>query len=680
MDKTLKFIEKAKEVHGGYYSYDKTVYIRSKQKVIITCPEHGDFEMTPNNHVSNRMGCRQCGYKRERQVKQFKDFDDFLAKAKEVHGDKYIYYRDDNFKSSSPITIVCKEHGEFTVKSANNHVTKGYGCKQCTLERKYRFKTKKDLSDYLKIEEIFILTAPPYTLDTKIDFMLDGAIITRQLKNLTRQKNPSVLVPIASREKRIPRVTNLDDLIALYESDSSTTSYTIGSHLGRLTDDEKIGFLAYRGRQIHGRDTYDYSRAIWAGALSPLEIICKKHGSFSQRYEEHINKEMGCPKCGVEKQLKKKDLFYEFNKFKEKFLRKFGDSHIDLKEIESQYVDFSYYTKLMDITCKIHNKKYQATPYGILLSRVCCCPYCIPNSSSIEDKIEKLVVEFYEGEMERHKRFYIGGTRQFKEADFYFPAEKIAIECHGLYWHSDSKLDVSRARNHIKEKYEFFKERGIQCIQLYEDEINNIDECLLSNMIGHKLGYYTGRTYARKTFIRELDKSDAKLFLNENHIQGECTFKVALGCFNEDKKLLAVMCFNYTISNRGSKFDNETWELVRFSANSQVLGGASKLLKTFIRRYNPKTIISYSDNRFSNGDMYSKLGFELDRNVPQDYFYVKGDARIRKSKFKRSSLKSLAEKGLIEFDAELSEIENVKNNGYNRIWDAGKMRWKLTVG
>lgn len=55
-----EFIDKARLIHGHKYTYDKVVYIRSIEKVIITCPVHGDFEQTPNSHLCG-CGCYRCG-------------------------------------------------------------------------------------------------------------------------------------------------------------------------------------------------------------------------------------------------------------------------------------------------------------------------------------------------------------------------------------------------------------------------------------------------------------------------------------------------------------------------------------------------------------------------------------------------------------------------------------------
>lgn len=60
MCKLNDFKEKAKSVHFGFYSYDKVNYINAKEKVIITCPIHNDFEQMPYNHLMGK-GCLKCG-------------------------------------------------------------------------------------------------------------------------------------------------------------------------------------------------------------------------------------------------------------------------------------------------------------------------------------------------------------------------------------------------------------------------------------------------------------------------------------------------------------------------------------------------------------------------------------------------------------------------------------------
>ncbi|WP_157208567.1 PDDEXK family nuclease [Mariniflexile maritimum] len=54
------FITKAKELFGDKYNYSKVDYVNGKKNVCIICPEHGDFEVSPNNHLSKKSVCPTC--------------------------------------------------------------------------------------------------------------------------------------------------------------------------------------------------------------------------------------------------------------------------------------------------------------------------------------------------------------------------------------------------------------------------------------------------------------------------------------------------------------------------------------------------------------------------------------------------------------------------------------------
>ena len=54
------FIKRSNTIHNNKYDYSKTIYVKASEKVIITCPIHGDFEQTPNNHFAGK-GCPNCG-------------------------------------------------------------------------------------------------------------------------------------------------------------------------------------------------------------------------------------------------------------------------------------------------------------------------------------------------------------------------------------------------------------------------------------------------------------------------------------------------------------------------------------------------------------------------------------------------------------------------------------------
>ena len=125
MSKTQIFIEKARAVHGDRYSYDLVVYVRTRDKVIITCAKHGDFEQRPSNHLMGR-GCVNCAGLHRYSTQEW------IEKAIAVHGDRYGYERVVYIRNSDNVVITCKKHGAFE-QAPNNHLN-GNGCAKCGFE------------------------------------------------------------------------------------------------------------------------------------------------------------------------------------------------------------------------------------------------------------------------------------------------------------------------------------------------------------------------------------------------------------------------------------------------------------------------------------------------------------------------------------------------------------------
>lgn len=119
---TDAFIAKAREKHGGKYDYSKVRYTDSQTKITIICPEHGEFEQIPNNHLSGK-GCPKCGGVAKLTT------DEFIARSRNVHGDKYDYSKVRYVNARCKVTIICPEHGEFEQK-AGKHLS-GQGCPNC---------------------------------------------------------------------------------------------------------------------------------------------------------------------------------------------------------------------------------------------------------------------------------------------------------------------------------------------------------------------------------------------------------------------------------------------------------------------------------------------------------------------------------------------------------------------
>ena len=124
---TEKFIEKAKSCHGNQYDYSNAVYVNAKTDVKIICAVHGVFPQTPSNHTNKTKpkGCPKCGgsYKL--------DFRTFVDRAREIHGRKYQYPRQEIVNARTKIKIVCREknHGAY-YQIPDSHL-RGAGCSLC---------------------------------------------------------------------------------------------------------------------------------------------------------------------------------------------------------------------------------------------------------------------------------------------------------------------------------------------------------------------------------------------------------------------------------------------------------------------------------------------------------------------------------------------------------------------
>ena len=124
---TEQFIIDAKLIHGNKYDYSLVEYDGSFNKIIIICPEHGEFSQTPNNHLQ-WYGCDKCGNNRIAKFRN-KTNDYFIEKAKVIHHNKYDYSLVNYINAKSIVKIICSEHGEFE-QIPYNHLS-GLGCKLC---------------------------------------------------------------------------------------------------------------------------------------------------------------------------------------------------------------------------------------------------------------------------------------------------------------------------------------------------------------------------------------------------------------------------------------------------------------------------------------------------------------------------------------------------------------------
>lgn len=160
-----------------------------------------------------------------------------------------------------------------------------------------------------------------------------------------------------------------------------------------------------------------------------------------------------------------------------------------------------------------------------------------------------------------------------------------------------------------------------------------------------------------------------KNFMNEHHLQGYKGSSIKFGLLYQNN-FVSAMSFN-----RHPKYG---WEITRFAnkLGVSVVGGASKLFKYFIYNHSPEKILTYADRRYSNGNLYKKLGFKLIGFTKPNYFYVKNKKIHSRQQFQKHRLKNKLE----VFDPNFTESENMFNNGYRKLWDAGHCKFLYSTG
>jgi len=129
-----EFIKNARIKYGDQYTFDKVNYINSRTPVIITCKDHGDFKRKPSLFLNGRT-CSKCnadntlnGTDKESRVRSY------INKGKNKYEDQYDYSKieEDFIDRNSEVKIICKDHGEFTVKMLYHLSNEGTsGCKDC---------------------------------------------------------------------------------------------------------------------------------------------------------------------------------------------------------------------------------------------------------------------------------------------------------------------------------------------------------------------------------------------------------------------------------------------------------------------------------------------------------------------------------------------------------------------
>lgn len=617
------FINEAIKTHNNDYDYSKVDYVNKATKVEIICNKCGTiFWQTPKAHLRGQ-GCPKCGAEYARNWSKG-NYQAFIEKANKLYGDKYSFPNIENEyeNNKSKITVKCNHCGYEFTKRPNDFLNSEVfmGCKKCR-------DVESEKNDLISYKELLAF--------------VNGNKIKKFEGKKSKQN---------------------DKVIAICQTHGEYETSIKSVLNGKYNCKKCIGAINCRKRVVPENefrkrlnDKFGDSISIigkFVNMTTPLLFKCNKCGYEFKRkptaFTISVFKDP-CPNCSKDLQAK------ERTKTQEEFIKGvisvWGKDKFDLSETV-----YEKSSKKVKVRCNECGRTFEIEA-NCFLSGKHGCPYHNCNSSTKEKDVAEYVSSLGTTVFTNDRKALNG-----EELDVFIPDFNIAIEFDGIFWHNELYKD----KNYHITKTNKCKEKGIRLIHIFEDEWiykKNIWKSMISNLFGKT----KNKIYARKCCIKEVSSSEASQFLEENHIQGKCGSNIRYGLYFNDE-LVSLMTFGKTRHFIGSS--KHEYELLRFcnKLNTNVIGGASKLFKHFIKEHNPNNIVSYADKRWSIGNLYEKLGFRLYNESKPNYFYVIDGKRHNRFNFRKSIL--VERYGCPK---EMSERNFCKLQKWWRIYDCGSL-------
>jgi G:T-mismatch repair DNA endonuclease (very short patch repair protein) len=313
----------------------------------------------------------------------------------------------------------------------------------------------------------------------------------------------------------------------------------------------------------------------------------------------------------------------------------------------------------VEIICRKHGSFWQAAESHYTAGSG--CPSCKSHYTKPQKEVEAFLKELG-CEFAANTRSVISP----RELDIYIPGHQLAIELNGTYWHSLTAKTIKFRRYRHRDKYRLCAEQGIQLLQIDEHEWRReVTRNIWKSIIASKLRKQT-TVFARQTSFRSISLSEANVFLAIHHIQGATApSRWCFGLFHKEV-LVGVITF--------CEHQKTQLNLVRmaFAKNVTVVGGANKLFRNSLQHLPERDIVTFSNNRYSDGSVYGVLGFEKVANLSPSYqWFFKGKI-WNKRHMRHKHLPVLLGEG---YNPAETEQENMLRNGARCLYDAGYQKY-----
>lgn len=580
----------------------------------------------------------------------------FIEEAVAVHGNRYDYSKVDYVNQRTKIVIICPVHGVFS-QTPKNHLN-GQGCPECGKDyaKHYHKNNYQNLLDWVKKEYDENQWSFPHIKQEYENHLSSITIHCNKCGYEFQQRaidfkryhhnNCPNCRKIKHTEQKIVDNTHVCPIHGEFYSTTGECPQCRQELHYKQVQQEILDKL----NEWNVLKTVEVDLSNVKSKNDKFPCRCKICGYTFYRKKEQFRyiKHEVCPQCTLTKLSKERTKTTE--EFIEEVKSLYGDDTFDFTETVYEASD-----KKVTLKCNKCGRSFTKEANSLLQGKG--CPHHRRNKSKGEEELIEFIRSLNVGEVLTNDRMLLDGY----ELDVYVPDKKIAIEYDGLYWHSEC---VKPNDYHIN-KTKACEAKGVHLIHIFEDEWQHKSN-IWKSMLSNTFGLTQTKIFARKCQIRELTYQETSDFLNENHLQGGLCYGTIRYGLIYNNEIVSVMLLGKPRSFAGGR--NHEYELIRFcnKLNTNVVGGASKIFRHFIKMYEPSSVVSYADRRWSTGNLYHALGFKLYNQSRPNYYYIVNAERKYRYNFRKSVL---VKKYGCPID--MSEREFCKMKHWWRIYDCG---------
>lgn len=377
-----------------------------------------------------------------------------------------------------------------------------------------------------------------------------------------------------------------------------------------------------------------------AGSNLPVRFICACGRSLEKGFKSVISCSTTCTRC-----LYKPREFW--------LSQKWGSLVID----PNQDLPDEWSTQLtVNCLCdcgETHTTRMSNLTYGY--TRSCGCAKTGTHEGSPAWEIHKYVAAIVPDAQLSY--WFKNSQGQRREYDIFIPSKNIAIEYHGLYWHSEKCKGKGKGDY---EKYREASQQGTRLVQIYQDEWEE-HRTALQEMLHSLLSPLRGKRVTPVFSVEETTSPEVRGFLDEHHYLGAAGGGVTVVA-KHGEEIVGGWVFQKR-SDTVVIWHRACWNHKYRAWNPHEK--ALRLVLPFLKIRGYRKMISFSDNRFHTGKLYEKLGFKFEKEIPPDYTYTDTSTRRSKTKFR--------------VPAGISEKDYAESRGWYRVWDSGKKRFALDI-